>query len=359
MIDLIFKGTHPLAVAYKCEYVKDDGTINPTYTVVSPNPTALPFTVSNKPDGKYKCRITPIKSDGTFCQVAEYTTSGCGDVLSFSAVKSGSNIVITISVPPGIAQANVNIKYPNAGIYNQNHSTGSGTISIALPPGVYGDFEVKVRTVCNAAEAFYGDYTPTIIVNVADANACPQIKGVVVSGLTATEVDIIGTPPDVVTNVTGYTLRLTPIGGGAVVSVNSGTPVFNNVVIQPSTQYRIEVITNCTIGGPTTFDAGVFTSPAAATNSTLVNSGSSTASPFLVTVDGSVVHNGSTHGPGVTTSFNVADIAGVDVVLTTGGMVAGSATLLSDAVSTPGVVSGNTVLFAGVNIVNGMVITYS
>lgn len=358
MIDLIFKGTHPTAVAFKCEYVKDDGSINPVYTIVTPNPSALPFTVSNKPDGKYLCRITPIKSDGTFCEMSEYTTEGCPDMLSFNAIKSGNNILINVAVPVGIALVNVDIEYPNGGIYNQNHSAGSGSVSIALPANVFGDFKVKVRTVCNASESFYGDFTPTVNVTVNSTNICPLVTAVIVSGLTSSLVDITATPPVDLSNVTGYTLRLTPIGGGTVVTVNAGTPVFNNVPIASSTNYRIELDTNCSIGGPTTFDAGTFLSPAAVTNSTLTNDGTSSANPFIVKINGTIVHNGTSHGPGVTTNFSVVDAIGATVELTTGGMVAVSADLVSNAVSTPGVVTGNTVIFSGVDIVNGIVINY-
>lgn len=189
MINLIFNGTHPTASSYKLEYAKDDGINALVFTTVLPYPVSLPHTVENVADGKYVCRITPVKADNSFCEISQFTTTGCPDLLGFSVTyDSGTNnFICNVNLPVGVTLVNIKIDYPGGGGTNLNYTPISNVVTIAKPAMIEGEFVFIARSVCDAGENYYGTYTAPIVKTTVASVPCQVVTSLVVPSGQITE----------------------------------------------------------------------------------------------------------------------------------------------------------------------------
>lgn len=240
MIDLKFKGSHPDAVAFRLQYAKVDGINPPVFTTVIPNPSTLPYTVADVPNGKYLCRITPIRADGSECPSSDFTTSTCAPLLGFSAIydEGSDSFIISVTLPAGTTKVNIRIDYPGGGFSEGNYTPSSGTVTIARPVGITGVFTIRGRSVCDEAENYYGDYTQAIQLSTDGSLPCSQVTEPVASAVTDTTATITATPPVITAGIIGYGLRAAcPVPGSGIVLTNT-TPNFNLTGLFPGQTYQ-------------------------------------------------------------------------------------------------------------------------
>lgn len=134
-----------------------------------------PYSIIGLPPQEYEYYISseclgdiPSVNSTTF-----YSTPVCPAIGSFNAVISGSNFIITYSVPSNVGIVNLLVEYPSGGTLNQNYNVdGTGQITIPIPPGQFGDFQFTLRSVCNTASAWYGPYSSPVLLTTTDPTPC-------------------------------------------------------------------------------------------------------------------------------------------------------------------------------------------
>jgi len=169
-INLQIQINHPAAISNTIRYARIDNTSSPTYTTIT-GITNGTYVIQNVPNGQYRIGITPIYADGRPCIEQFQQTPPCTGVVSFSAVLSGGNIVVSYTINSSVPNLQVNINYPNGGAFSQQYSNaGTGTVTIIPPAGVYGNYSVTIQPVCDASTGFLGVATAPAIVTITQPN---------------------------------------------------------------------------------------------------------------------------------------------------------------------------------------------
>src|SRR5260221_933204 len=150
-INLQIQINHPAAISNTVRYARIDNNVSPTYTTIT-GITNGTYVIQNVPNGQYRIGITPIYADGRPCIEQFQDTPACTGVVSFSAILSGGNIVVSYTINASVPNLQVNINYPNGGTFSQQYTNaGTGTESITPPAGVYGNYSVTIQPVCESS----------------------------------------------------------------------------------------------------------------------------------------------------------------------------------------------------------------
>jgi hypothetical protein len=196
-------------------------------------------------------------------------TPGCPDATIFVVQKLAGNFLINYQFPSQITKFQLKIDYPSNGGINKEYTVDpSGLLTIPIPGGIYGDYTFQVRSICDAAAGWYGNFGKVVILNVPQPqNTCPQVTKVVISEVTATTAKVSVWLPADGSNVAAYNLILKPLAGAPISNIKqpeSNPLVFNLTGLTADFQYRVQVQTLCGDDSVSTpFDGGAFSTPAA------------------------------------------------------------------------------------------------
>lgn len=165
-IDLGADFGHPEAIAHQVRYARIDNTSTPSYSYVSPNPVNSPAVLATAIDnGQYVIEFTPIYADGRKCDPTIRYTPACPVIGSLSGYIQGGNLIVNYFADSEVPTVRITVNYPNGGSFSQNYVNNGNTITIPLPPNVYGDFELLGQSVCDAATGFYSAFSSSVIVS--------------------------------------------------------------------------------------------------------------------------------------------------------------------------------------------------
>jgi hypothetical protein len=138
------------------------------------------FTISDVAPNQYEYYFSsictgdiPSVNSNTF-----YTDPACPVPLSFNVNLSGSNFIVSYTVPGNVGLLNLFVQYPNGGTLSQNYSvTPAGTITIPVPSGQYGDYTFQIRSVCNETSPWFSAFINTVIITTTNPSPCtpPEI----------------------------------------------------------------------------------------------------------------------------------------------------------------------------------------
>jgi len=168
-INLSISFSHPEAISSTIRYARIDNTNNPVYTTQT-GVTVSPLIIQNVPNGQYIVGITPVYADGRVCTEVFQQTEGCAGIISFSAVLTGGNIVVSYNATSNVPFVQVNISYPNGGSFSQQYTNNGVDITITSPAGVYGDYSVNIQPVCDQDTGFLGTPSAPAIVTITAPN---------------------------------------------------------------------------------------------------------------------------------------------------------------------------------------------
>lgn len=165
------------AQSYNVRYARIDNTTTPVYTSGgSPTPAQFPFSISGVPNGQYRVGITPVYADQRVCAETTQDTDACPNIISLNAVQVGSNLQITYTAPGSVPQVYLTVNYPNGGSVNGTYTNGqnNSTILIPVPPGVNGNYNVYLQSVCDPDTGFYSQKIGPVTVAVSSDVVIPH-----------------------------------------------------------------------------------------------------------------------------------------------------------------------------------------
>lgn len=207
-----------------------------SYTQLTKTPDQLPFDINGLPSGQYEVGVRSLCSNGAFSPWIAGQTVGCTVPVSFTAVKSGSNIVVTATLPSPQTKIQVNVQDPNGGnaLYTNDFGGQSGSFSIPLTSGLYGDYSVTGSGICdNSVTPIYASAftTPAIVsnpnptANNISVNAAFGMAYTDVHGGTATGIPTSFNSASITTNKSDYTASLS--SGTISVTLVGTVPAFS------------------------------------------------------------------------------------------------------------------------------------
>ena len=168
-MDITVTFTHPDAISNTIRYARTDlGGVLDWTTITGVLPGASPYSINDVDEGQYIIGLTPVYADGRKCGEVTKQTSSCPNMNAMTAVFDGSNINITYSAPNTSPKVRVVISYPNGGEFTQIYNNGA-SISITPPSGLYGPYYIKMQTVCNENNNWFGQLTAPAVVQVTPA----------------------------------------------------------------------------------------------------------------------------------------------------------------------------------------------
>jgi hypothetical protein len=140
-----------------------------SFTVLTKTPDQLPFEINGLSSAQYEVGVRSLCSNGAFSPWVAGQTIGCTPPVSFTAIKSGSNISVTATLAGAQTKIQVNVQDPNGGnaLYFHDFGTQTGTFSIPLISGLYGDYLVTGSGICDSTVSpnYASAYTSAATVN--------------------------------------------------------------------------------------------------------------------------------------------------------------------------------------------------
>jgi hypothetical protein len=168
-INLQISFSHPDAISNTIRYARIDNTNNPVFTTLT-GVTTSPLLLQNVPNGQYRIGITPIYADNRICLETFQDTPPCTGIVSFSAVLSGGNLVISYNAVNTVPDVQVNISYPNGGQFSNTYVNNGANITITPPANVFGNYTITLQPVCDVDSGFLGAPTAPVIINIQAPN---------------------------------------------------------------------------------------------------------------------------------------------------------------------------------------------
>jgi hypothetical protein len=170
-INLSLQFQHPSAIAHRVRYARIDNTTTPVWVTVSPDPTSSPANIAVVPNGQYEVRSKPIYADGRVCEETVRQTAACPGLISINAYIQGDNLIVQYTAPSDVPQVIFTINYPNGGSTTRQVVNTGSDVAVALPSGLYGDFSVSGRSVCDPDTGFYSPSSTLVTVSRSPISA--------------------------------------------------------------------------------------------------------------------------------------------------------------------------------------------
>jgi hypothetical protein len=232
---------------YKVAYRIKGVTTPFTYTTIQTQPGPYTLAVFDVAENDYEAAVIAVCGPGKESAAVTTSVSACPSPITFNAVRDGQNFKVNYKFPAGVTKYNLRVNYPNNGQYDEVLNVADpGTLTLAIPPGVYGNFVFSIRAVCNEETGWFGAFSGQVIVAVAaPTNACPMVLGVEVTAITQNTATITLTVPGDLAGVQGYSAVLTPEVGEPK-TFSSNTPVILATGLAANTKYFIKITTHCT-----------------------------------------------------------------------------------------------------------------
>ncbi len=236
---IVVNFTHSEAIAAKVRYARiDQGTTNWSASTQVPI-GAVPYIISNVPEGQYIVGITPVYADGRLCGEVTKTTDVCGNINSFSSLYDGTNIVVTYSASS--TKVRVRVQYPNGGQFTQIYTAGASPVSITPPEGITGVFNVSIQSVCNENTAWYGPESAPAVFGISPAynstvtnNSSIPLSNVIVSVM----------PGDEGSTTVSNTSLLSPTGVAQFYLADGVYPQISLVSLSAATGWTAYLVTD-------------------------------------------------------------------------------------------------------------------
>lgn len=293
------------------------------------------------------------------------STEGCAAPASVSVTQANGNFEVKVEgLPANAAKFRVEILQPNGGKIAQNFATNQLTVNMPIPSGVYGNFTITARTVCNEAQGWYSNATAPVSSRVSAPATCPRPTAIEVRNITPTSAQIIVTKPLGGTG-TSYTLSYLMHGNSTPQTMTSSaagdTVTFLVTGLTENKIYDVQAVTNCASGVSEPYTGSSFATPASGVvTSTINNNGTLTASSVTLKVGSNIVAGTGTLGGGASQSFLVANnpYATLNLKVCDAGAI--DAQVISNGQSYNPTSAGNgEFLFTGVNLVSPITVNFS
>lgn len=239
-------GSTPISIRYR---INNSGN---AFTTVTTTAAALPFAIGSGAlaNGQYEVQVQKTCSNGILSPwQAGLSNNLCQVPIAFSVAISGSNFVATLILTSPQTKVEITMRDPNLGTNTQIYDLGgqTGSVDIAIPTGVYGDYQFTVRAVCDPTTTpiFASNFLPPAVVTYANP-AANNFRVSTAYGVDFSDVSngtASGVPPsfaglaihgnvsDHTSNLTSGTISFTTVGDapmGLTIQVKltkNGTPV--------------------------------------------------------------------------------------------------------------------------------------
>lgn len=212
---------------------------NSAYVTSNHAPADFPLVINGLTDAQYEIGMNGMAPNGAWSGWQTTFTSGCPMPAAFTAVKSGNNIVATVSLTGAQTKISIKITDPNNGVTVNTYDLGGqeGSVTIAIPtPTLYGNYIVQGAAICNNTTnpVYMSNYTTGVTVQNPNPaannvflvnNSAQTVSSVVVGGFDP----FPSLPPN-----TNQNYQVAP--GVYDVVVNMGEGASSNVTINGVTQ---------------------------------------------------------------------------------------------------------------------------
>jgi hypothetical protein len=299
---LVVRITNNGAVSYQIAYRVAGSSSALSYVTVPAQAGTLTSVAYDVTPNKYEVFVRSVCQSSTSAAI-QVLTQKCADMGAFNVYRNTTTntFEVTYTGAPGVSKVNLVVNYPNGGVYNTIvNVTVPGLISLPIPAGNYGTYVFKMRSVCNEATGYYGDFTE--VINIVVPLVVSECTGEVIDlAAVSNEGDTVqfgwtnpaGTSSTIITyRLQGATEWKLPGGGGVTGTYNS-TSLYTLAGL-PAGDYEIRVARVCAngqlsagsiivvsvAGGSTPPTSGTMTIQITAADTTLLG-----ISPAFFTVD--------------------------------------------------------------------------
>jgi hypothetical protein len=221
------------------------------FVYIEPEPTALPFLITNVPNGRYEISIAKKCANGVYSNPIFGTSAGCPVPISFAAQAGTDNdFLITYQLAPGQTTYDVELVSPNGGITVIEGSDGNSAAGISIPAPIIlnGEWTLRLRGKCVAdIPSLWSDWSNPIGIFVNTQDICPQVLSASFTNITPTGAVITAAVPNNQPSTIGYTLLLTKAGAGPLYYTQAGY-IWNVNNLEANTLYSVYIVTNCAGG---------------------------------------------------------------------------------------------------------------
>lgn len=149
-----------------------------TFDATAPPAEFTEISIEDVPANEYEIYYVSVCEDGLLSDPSEifYSTPICPVPMALNVIEQADSFLVQYTLPPNVAQFNLQVLYPNGGTFNQVLPVeSSGEYLLPKPAGVFGDFTFQIRSVCNVGTGWYSPFTNQVLITVPDTTECPAV----------------------------------------------------------------------------------------------------------------------------------------------------------------------------------------
>lgn len=141
-----------------------------TYMMLNLTPDQFPYSITGVANAQYEVGLSILCSNDVYSDWVNSVSTPCASIVSLAVSESGGTFTVAATLATGQRKIQVQMTDPNGAITTYNHDFGgiSGTFTIPVTSGVFGNYTFVARGMCNDGiiPVYASSYTSPQIVNV-------------------------------------------------------------------------------------------------------------------------------------------------------------------------------------------------